>query len=62
MRVKFLYPNDQASGNEERFKIRTGEVIQFIKGGFLSYDKFIIVDDKTGEIIKVKMSDCKKIN
>lgn len=39
----------------------TGEVIQYIQGGFFSQDMLLIADDITGDLLKVKMSDCKKI-
>lgn len=47
---------------EEYIKKGTGEIVEFIKGGLLSSDKFLIADDKTGKFIKVKISDCIKVN
>lgn len=62
MMIEDLYPNDPAPTVEEYTKKSTGEVVQFIKGGFWSCDKFLIADDETGEFIKVKVDDCIKIN
>lgn len=39
----------------------TGEVIEFIKGGILTSDKFLICDDITHEFIKVDIDNCKRI-
>lgn len=60
--VEDLYPNDIPPTVEEYTKTGTGEVVEFIKGGFLSDDKFLIADDKSGKFIKVDVRDCTVIN
>lgn len=57
-----LYPNDTLPSTDEYTTTGTGEVVQFIKGGLWSCDRFLIADDETGEFIKVKVSECIKIN
>lgn len=39
----------------------TGEVIEFIEGGILTSDKFLICDDITHKFIKVDVDKCKRI-
>lgn len=39
----------------------TGEVIEFIEGGILTSDKFLICDDITHKFIKVAINECKRI-
>ena len=39
----------------------TGEVIEFIKGGLLTSDKFLICDDITHKFIKIDVRTCKRI-
>lgn len=39
----------------------TGEVIEFIEGGILTSDKFLICDDITNKFIKVDVDKCKRI-
>lgn len=39
----------------------TGEVMEFIKGGILTSDKFLICDDITHKFIKVDIDKCKRI-
>lgn len=60
--IEDLYPNDPIPDKEDYIKKGTGEIVEFIKGGLLSSDKFLIVDDKTGKFMKIKVSDCTKIN
>lgn len=60
--ISDLYPNDPLPSTEEYTTRGTGEVIQFIKGGFWSCDKFLIADDESGEFIMAKVSECIKIN
>lgn len=60
--IEDLYPNTPFPDKDEYTKKGTGEVVQFIKGGFWSCDRFLIADDETGGFIKVKVSDCRKIN
>lgn len=57
-----LYPHTPFPEKEEYTKKGTGEVVQFIKGGLWSCDRFLIADDETGEFIKVKVSECRKRN
>lgn len=60
--IEDLYSNIPMPDKEEYIKKGTGEIVEFIKGGLLSSDKFLIADDKTGKFIKVKVSDCTKVN
>lgn len=60
--IQDLYPNDPFPSTDEYTTKCTGDVVQFIKGGFWDYDRFLIVDDKNGKFIKVKVSECIKIN
>jgi len=60
--VKDSYPDDIPPTVEEYTKTGTGKVIEFIKGGFWSKDKFLIADDKSGKFIKVEVCDCTVIN
>lgn len=60
--VEDLYPNDTPPTIEEFTKVGTGKVIEFIKGGFFSKDKFLIADDKSGKFIKADVCDCEIIN
>lgn len=39
----------------------TGEVMEFIEGGILTSDKFLICDDITHKFIKVDVDKCKRI-
>lgn len=39
----------------------TGEVVQYIEGGLFSHDTLVIADDMTGDLLKVRMSDCRKL-
>lgn len=39
----------------------TGEVIEFIKGGILNSDKFLICDDITHKFITIDIDKCKRI-
>lgn len=39
----------------------TGEVIEFIEGGILTSDKFLICDDITHKFIKIDIDKCKRI-
>lgn len=56
-----LYPNDPAPTIEEYTKVSTGEIIEFIKGGFWNKDQFLIVDNETGEFMKIPVDCCKSI-
>lgn len=58
MMIEDLYPNDDPPTVEEYTEYGTGEIIEFIKGGFWSKDKFLISDDKTGKFIKVDVENC----
>lgn len=59
--IEDLYPNDTPPTVEEYTKRGTGEVVEFIRGGFFSPDRFLIADDETNRFIEVKVSDCVKI-
>lgn len=39
----------------------TGEVMEFIEGGILTSDKFLICDDITHKFIKIDIDECKRI-
>lgn len=60
--IEDLYPHCSMPNKEDYIKKGTGEIVEFIKGGLLSSDKFLIADDKTGKFMKIKVSDCTKIN
>lgn len=60
--IEDLYPHCSMLNKEDYIKKGTGEIVEFIKGGLLSSDKFLIADDKTGKFMKIKVSDCIKIN
>ena len=53
--IEDLYPNDPIPDKEDYVKKGTGEIVEFIKGGLLSSDKFLIVDDKTDKFMKIKV-------
>lgn len=60
--IEDLFPTDPWPDIEEFIESGTGEIVEFIKGGFFSgEDRFIILDDETKEFKKVKVSDCEGI-
>lgn len=56
------YPDEDLPSIEDFTKTGIGTVIEFIKGGFFSSDKFLICDNVTGEFIKTDIKNCKKID
>lgn len=55
------YPEEPLPDIDDYTTRGSGEVVEFIRGGFWSKDKFLIVDDKTGDFVKANTEDCKRI-
>lgn len=62
MKVKHSISFNITNDGDIEFEYFIGEVIRFIPGDNYSPDKFIVVDDKSGDSLEIKVCECFKID